>query len=130
MLKHSSSCKAPQRSNFHSGDLMSLQTIQHTEFPQKNKLFFKPEDRSLRTKDIEGARPRMPGYGYVNKPEYTFTTHDIAKSFPRELHPSKETPNFSLKTDDIEKAQPCMDRFKSTRHYNNPLNPVYQLPSF
>ena len=83
---------------------------------------------SLRTDDIEGARPLLRGYQYINKPEYSFCTQDIPKAYPRALHPELNKPCRNLSTNDIEKAQPREKAFKSNRQ-TNPLNPEYKLPS-
>jgi hypothetical protein len=83
---------------------------------------------SLRTDDIEGARPLLKGYQFINKPEYSNYTLDIEKAFPRPLHPRLNKPCRNLSTNDIEKAQPCEKSFKSSRN-TNPLNPEYKLPT-
>lgn len=85
---------------------------------------------SLRTDDIEGAKPALKGYQYINKPDFAYSTQDIEKARPNKLHQALDKPNFNLSTRDIYKAYPNKGEFVTNRIGNNPLMPVYKLPSF
>lgn len=119
----------PNRSIFYIADLMSLSTINHSDAPSKTKKLSQRPISSLRTDDIEGARPLIRGYQYINKPEYSNYTLDIEKAFPRNLHPDLKKPIRNLSTSDIEKSQPQISKLKTNR-VTNPLNPEYKLPSY
>lgn len=119
----------PSRSKTNLDSLMSLSTIQSDDAPSKRKVFKQRPVTSLITEDIEGAKPLLKGYQYINKPEYSNSTNDIEKSSAKPLHPSLNKPEYNLKTSDIDKAQSNLSNFKSTR-FTNPLNPVYKLPSY
>jgi hypothetical protein len=108
---------------------MSLSTIQAEDAPPKHKALKQRPVSSLMTEDIEGAKPFLKGYQYLNKPEYSNSTTNIEKASSKALHSSLNKPEFNLKTSDIEKAQSSLGHFKSTR-MTNPLNPIYKLPSF
>jgi hypothetical protein len=108
---------------------MSLSTISHSDQLPKQRLYFKQGSPSLQTADIKGAQPRLPGYKFINKPEFSNYTGDIAQAQPAKLHPSISRPMFSLMTHDIDYAQPCSKEFKSTRT-GQPMEPVYNLPKF
>lgn len=113
-----------------SEDCMTLSTITQNDSRPKARLYFKPDCASLQTRDIEGAQPRLPGYRFVNKPEYANITRDIERAHPSKLHPYINRPEFRLMTKDIEFAQPSSKEFKTNRIGHNPLVPVYNLPKF
>lgn len=108
---------------------MSLSTITPQDAPPKHKKFKPRPVTSLNTEDIEGSKPRLKGYQYINKPEFSMNSKDIEKSGPRPLHPGLNKPENNLKTSDISSTNQKPGQFKSTR-MTNPLNPVYNLPSF
>lgn len=108
---------------------MSLSTIKDSDAPIKTKKLSQRPVSSLRTDDIEGARPLIRGYQLINKPEFSNYTLDIEKAFPRSLHPALNKPSRNLSTSDIEKSQPQLSNFKTNR-VTNPLNPEYKLASY
>jgi hypothetical protein len=108
---------------------MSLSTITHNDILPKHKQYFKQDSTSLQTRDIEGAQSRLPGYKFINKPEYTNYTADIDRAQPATLHPAINRPQFRLMTEDIEFAKPNARTFKTTRT-GQPMEPVYNLPKF
>ena len=108
---------------------MSLSTIKDSDAPSKTKKLAQRPVSSLRTDDIQGAKPLIRGYQHINKPEFSNYTLDIEKAFPRSLHPALNKPNRNLSTSDIEKSQPQSSSFKTKRE-TNPLNPEYRLASF
>ena len=109
---------------------MSLSTISFNDFPPKVKRFSRPEVSSLKTDDIQGAKPELTGYRYTKKPNYSYSTSDIEKSAPSRLHQPLNRPYYSLVTDDIDKAKPCQNEFRTTRTGTNPLEPSYNLPKY
>ncbi|CAG9312313.1 unnamed protein product [Blepharisma stoltei] len=111
-------------------DLMYLSTITPEDVPPKKKHWGSTSLTSLVTDDIEGAKPALKGYQYVNKPDFAYTAHDIEKAQPSKLHQALNKPNFNLNTKDIFKAYPNKAEFVTNRIGHNPLMPVYKLPSF
>ncbi|CAG9314091.1 unnamed protein product [Blepharisma stoltei] len=111
-------------------DLMSLSTINEADAPKKLKRWFKSEQISLKTSDIDGAKPYLRGYEFINKPDFINFTEDIDRTKPARLHQPLNKPYFSLMTHDIDKATPKKGEFITTRIGTNPLQPVYNLPSF
>ena len=69
----------------------------------------------------------MHGSKPVKKPDFTNANWDIDRAGPRALHMDLFKAETNLTTTDIEGAQPQCNRFKSTRHGNDPLNPSYTL---
>lgn len=108
---------------------MSLSTITPQDAPIKRKQFKQRIVSSLNTEDIEGSKPCLKGYQYINKPEFSNISKDIEKAAPKPLHPSLNKPEFNLKTSDICISHSKSGHFKSTRQ-TDPLNPIYNLPSF
>ena len=104
-------------------------TITAEDFPPKHKKWIRPGAPSLRTDDIEGAQPYLPGYRYRNKPDL-YNVNDIEKASPQPRHRSLNKPEYNLQTSDIPNASPNAVDFKSNRIGNNPLAPVYNLPSY
>ena len=83
---------------------------------------------SLRTDDIPGAKPRGPP---VQRHRDFFYTDDIEGTKPRvnDYKTKKPIDNFSVK--DIPGASPAIQRsLPHSERHTNPLNPVYQLPSY
>ena len=99
------------------------------DFLAKKKLFFKPDSTSLKTSDIEGAQPYLPGYKYINKPNF-YAIEDIDKACPQPRHRSLNKPSMNLLTADLPNASPNVLQFQTTRKDHNPLNPIYKLPSY
>jgi hypothetical protein len=64
----------------------------------------------------------------VNKPEFTNTNWDIARSQPAALHIGLNKPQANLNIRDIEGASPKCVQFTTNRVGTNPLNPTYSLP--
>ena len=104
-------------------------TITADDFPPKHKKWIRPGANSLRTDDIEGAQSYLPGYRYRNKPDL-YNVTDIEKASPQPRCRSLNKPEYNLQTSDIPHASPDSVNFKSNRIGNNPLNPVYILPSY
>ena len=104
-------------------------TITPEDFPPKHKRWIHPGANSLRTDDIEGAQPYLPGYKYRNKPNF-HNVNDIEKASPKPRFRSLNREEYNLKTSDIPSASPNSVLFKTTRTGNNPLTPVYNLPSY
>jgi hypothetical protein len=119
----------PSRSKSYTGDLMSLSTIKSSDAPSRIKIYKQRTVSSLKTEDIDGAKPLLRGYHCTNKPDYSNFNDDIEKSHPKQLHPGLNKPSFNLMTEDIDKAKPKLNEFVTTR-VTNPLNPVYKLASF
>lgn len=109
---------------------MSLSTINDLDAPRKAKVLHKSEVLSLKTSDIERARPYLRGYEFINKPDLTNYTEDIDKTKPNKFHQPLNKPYYSLMTGDIEKACPRKAEFVTSRTPSNPLQPVYNLASF
>ena len=107
---------------------MYLSTINAQDANPKSKLYLKPSSTYLETSDIDGARPRLKGYQYFNKPSFAYSTEDIEKASPNKLHQKLEKEETNLHTRDIDGAFPSKTGFKTRREGTNPLNPVYQLP--
>ena len=107
----------PQRN-----ELMYLSTISKSDMTPRRKTWERSHSNSLRTDDISGARPRLGGYQFLNKP----SPPEHKKSFSTTL----KKPFFSLMTSDIDQAQPNAMGFRTSRFGHNPLNPNYNLPSF
>lgn len=103
--------------------------VQKDDFLAKKKQYFKPDSSSLRTGDIEGAQSYLPGYKYINKPNY-YSVVDIEKASPQPRHKSLNKPSTNLLTSDIPSASPNVLQFKTSRKDHNPLTPVYNLASF
>ena len=103
-------------------------TITPEDFPPKHKKWIHPGANSLRTDDIEGARSYLPGYKYINKPNF-YNVNDIEKAQAHPRHSSTKE-SYSLKTSDISNASPSAVLFKTNRLGHNPLTPVYILPSY
>ena len=103
--------------------------VQKDDFLAKKKQYFKPDTSSLRTGDIEGAQPYLPGYKYTNKPNY-YMVDDIEKASPQPRHRSSNKPSTNLLTSDIPNANPNVLQFKTSRKDHNPLTPLYNLPTF
>lgn len=103
--------------------------VQKDDFLAKKKQYFKPDTSSLRTGDIEGAQPYLPGYKYINKPNY-YMVDDIEKASPQPRHRSSNKPSTNLLTSDIPNANPNVLQFKTSRKDHNPLTPIYNLPTF
>lgn len=108
---------------------MSLSTITPQDAPIKRKQFKQRIVSSLNTEDIDGSKPCLKGYQYINKPEFSNNSKDIEKAAPKPLHPTLNKPEFNLKTSDICISHSKSSQFKSNRQ-TDPLNPVYKLPSF
>jgi hypothetical protein len=104
-------------------------TITPDDFPPKNKKWVRLGANSLRTDDIEGAQPHLPGYEYSKKPDL-YNVNDIEKASPSRMHRESNKPNYSLQTSDILNASPNSVLFKTNRKGHNPLSPVYILPSY
>jgi len=109
---------------------MYLSSITQADFPPKQKHIVRAECLSLKTGDIEGAQPQLRGYRYINKPEFYNRTWDIERAQPALLPVSQKTRDLSLTTEDIPRAQPMKNEFKTKRLGHNPLEPVYKLPTF
>ena len=54
-------------------------TITAEDIAPKTKRWIRPGANSLRTDDIEGASPHLPGYTYHNKPNF-YNVNDIEKA--------------------------------------------------
>jgi hypothetical protein len=106
-----------------------MSEVPKDDFLAKKKQYFKPDSMSLRTNDIEGAQPYLPGYKYVNKPSF-YAIDDIEKASPQPRHRSLNKPSTNLQTSDIPNASPNALQFRTTRKDHDPLNPVYKLPTF
>ena len=109
---------------------MYLSTITDKDISSKRKVFIRAGGSNLATSDIEGSKPSLPGYQYLNKPSFSNKTSDIEKSSPRQLHQHLDKPQYSLSTKDIDKAFPSKVGFQTKRIGTNPLNPVYKLPDY
>ena len=109
---------------------MYLSTITAQDASSKNKLYMKPNSTYLETSDIEGARPSLKGYQYMNKPSFAYSTEDIEKASPKRLHQRLEKTETNLQTRDIDGAFPNKTGFQTLRIGTNPLNPVYKLPQY
>ena len=78
--------------------------------------------------DIEGAQPRQKRI--LNKPDF-MSNADIEGSKPKVLHRSRNCRDYSLYVDDIDGARHFIkDRMLTTKRHTDPVNPVYQLPSY
>ena len=104
-------------------------TITAEDIAPKTKRWIRPGANSLRTDDIEGASPHLPGYTYHNKPNF-YNVNDIEKASPSPRFRSFNKPEYNLKTSDIDNASPSSVMFKTNRTGHNPLTPVYILPSY
>lgn len=105
---------------------MSLSTITHNDAKPKNRNYAHLNNNLLKTEDIEGAKPLLKSYQFVNRPVFTNYIDDIggAKAFKR--FDSPERLNYSLITDDI-LNKPAL---KTRKIAANPLNPHYLLPAY
>jgi hypothetical protein len=56
--------------------------------------------------DFLGAYPKLHGSKEVNKPEFSNTNWDIARSSPAALHMGLNKPQANLNTRDIDGASP------------------------
>ena len=74
-----------------------------------------------------GAAPKLHGSKQTKKQEFTNSNWDIDRSGPRALHIGLYKEETNLRASDIEGAAPNINKFKSTRQGNDPLNPSYQL---
>lgn len=70
----------------------------------------------------------MHGSKQVNKPEFSNTNWDIARSSPAALHIGLNKPQANLNIRDIEGTSPKCVQFTTNRFGHNPLTPVYELP--
>lgn len=104
-------------------------TITAEDFPPKKKKWIHLGANSLRTDDIEGARPKLPGYQYMNKPNF-YSVEDIEKASPQPRYRSLNKPEYNLQTNDIPNASPSSVNFKTNRKGHNPLTPEYNLATF
>lgn len=99
------------------------------------------ESANLNTGDIDGkcynndltnlnigASPKLHGSKQVNKPEFSNTNWDIARSSPAALHIGLNKPQANLNIRDIEGTSPKCVQFTTNRFGHNPLSPVYELP--
>lgn len=116
----------PTRAN-----LMSLSTInENQDFVNKNVKKFhsgRGWNNQLKVDDIDGARTKVPGYQYQNKPNLSNQNWDIDRTGPRALHIGLEKPEYNLTNDDIDRSKPKFQKFQTKRNVN-PLNPSYSLP--
>ena len=85
------------------------------------------ESNNLNTSDIQGASPKLHGSRVVNKPEFSNTNWDIARSQPAALHIGLNKPEYNLLSNDVEGAQPQCVKFTTNRCGHNPLNPTYKM---
>jgi hypothetical protein len=74
-----------------------------------------------------GASPKLHGSKEVNKPEFTNTNWDIARSSPAALHIALNKPEANLNIRDIEGTSPKCVQFTTNRFGHNPLSPTYNL---
>jgi len=72
---------------------------------------------------ISGASPKLHGSKQVNKPEFSNTNWDIARSSPAALHIGLQKPEFNLQAVD----KPNCVKFSTTRLGGDPLNPKYKV---
>jgi hypothetical protein len=123
LLHDSSHAACPDRS-----DTMYLNVLRPKDVPLGPPRFLKEDSMSLRTHDISGAQART-------KHSLLYLTgqpdkEEVDGSRPkRHFVDRRRHPDMSLRTCDIEKAQPSAAEFKTSRQCN-PLEPVYDLPSF
>jgi len=113
------------------GDLMSLQTMGAKKDNLKTTTAqfttVRNTSSNLHTSDIHGAVPKLHGSKQVNKPDFMNQNWDIERAGPRALHMNLYKVETNLNTQDIGGAQPQVNKFKSTRIGNDPLNPNYKL---
>lgn len=113
----------PQRNQ-----LMSLSTINDTQdfLNVKVKRFHSNRkwNSNLKVDDIDGARTKVPGYQYKNKPNYSNQNWDIDRTGPRMLHIGLNKPEYNLSNEDIRHSKPQFQKFKTNRVVN-PMNPNY-----
>lgn len=74
-----------------------------------------------------GASPKLHGSKDVNKPEFSNSNWDIARSSPAALHFGLNKPETNLATLDIQGASPKCVQFTTNRIGTNPLSPTYNL---
>lgn len=109
-------------------DTMSLNVIKPVDVPRGKILLIKEDSQSLRTEDIERAKPRYPEREIhrFGPPEKDHIGGTRAKTHYPELNRPRD---LTLTTGDIEKAQSNAYSFK-TQRIVDPLTPRYQLPSY
>ena len=83
------------------------------------------ENSSLKTSDIEGAKPKPKCSNLTNKPDLSNQNWDIERSGPRMLHIGLNKPSYNLAGVAGSKSK-CV-KFNSKRQYSNPMNPTYNL---
>mmetsp|Transcript_25738 Transcript_25738/g.56742 ORF Transcript_25738/g.56742 Transcript_25738/m.56742 type:complete len:458 (+) Transcript_25738:67-1440(+) len=105
-------------------DTMSLDVIRPPDVPRGKVKFIKPESMSLKTDDIHKATPYYAAKEYLHKPSAGFIDGTRANTL---YPPTKRVTDNALRTQDIEYAQPKINRFNTERCLD-PLQPHYQLP--
>lgn len=107
----------------------SMKTMYLATIPKTKQLIrSEGQNFSLRTDDIEGAQPRGPR---EQKRRDFYFTDDIEGAKPAPAFDRNRNPGNPLALDDIDGAKPRIQRnLPNSNRHTNPLNPVYELPSF
>lgn len=106
---------------------MGLDVVRPKDCPKGRTQYIKDDAQSLRTHDIEGARPSYPGNRFYR--DGPAPKARIPGATSRTYYPEvNRQVDLSMTTHDIPDAQPNVVKFKTPRVVN-PLAPSYELPS-
>eukprot|EP01016_Furgasonia_blochmanni_P037828 TRINITY_DN4499_c0_g2_i1.p1 TRINITY_DN4499_c0_g2~~TRINITY_DN4499_c0_g2_i1.p1 ORF type:complete len:494 (+),score=50.35 TRINITY_DN4499_c0_g2_i1:144-1625(+) len=120
-------CKLSVSNPYHVIMIHVLHMLGHEDIGQR-RMNHARESQFLKTNDIDGAQPLLPGYRYSNKESYWNRNDDINGSKPKELHKPLNKTYFHMTNEDIKGSKPQQHKFVTTRSPTNPLTPEYVLP--
>jgi len=111
---------------------MSLDVVRPKDVPTPKGVFVKNEDLSLKTEDIDFAKPHYRHLNHLNKPDLSVgSTHpEHAGARARTYYPpmDRRPRDMNLTTMDIEGSRSEAKKHPGNRH-TDPLCPDYELPS-